>query len=376
MGLWSWLFGNGASDEEKDSETGGGESQASDASGGEEKKAATTEQPELADRLAVGPLLDHTATTVLVDDHPDFLRSLVMLRLPDEPSRIFAYPEKALEWLRANAPPHPLTRKWQELDLERQPRKWPEALAALRAYANDPKRFAVVSTLLSDYDMPRMNGMQLCQQAPAHIVKIMQSGMVFSDGIEQAIKAGIIRQFVPKGSGEGKLEKALAEAREVYFRQVGQPLAEALASQLAREQSALFTSGFAVWLWEHMERLAAAEMYLWDSVGSHVVVQKEGTAHALCVQNPQQAAKVVQDARSEHVPQTLRQELLDRKKMVCRVTAAGVEIPPPREWKRHAYPAVSVEGEHGTFLCCHVPKVDVLAPDRLSLHAYTEQEQL
>lgn len=334
-------------------------------------------------RLAVPLLFMHPTTALGVEGEDKLLELLEKVILCHVPHHVCGSLADALRWMERRGQPHPFVPLCQQL----QPRKrlWPpwgrasqgdplgQAMAWLRAWASNPKRFSVFSLLLTEHALPHLNGVLLCRRAHESVMRMVHGEMRVSlegDQIEWAFRAGLIQFYA--STIHGDMAQTVKRKQRDYFDLLCEPLCKLLARQLDEQDSALFEPRFGDVLEEWLEILRPAEFYLWSPEGSIVLVDADGYAQALGVRTHAQVQQMLQDPRAQRLPESLRRDLRDGVKAICHVTPQGVGLPPDH-WEQHVHNAAPVSSRHA-FVCCHVPKVDVLGSEHMGVEQFCKLE--
>ncbi len=161
------------------------------------------------------PFFYHPGTVVIVDDQMSLLESMLTSIQGVADCRGFTNPKAALEFLNQQALVHPLFKKQSE-PLE----EFLTAPSVLNHFLSTPERFRYITTVIVDYTMPTMNGLEFCAQITCpYIRKIMLTGDASLDIAIQAFNDGLIHKFFKKHTPQvfDKLNLAVQEARLEHF---------------------------------------------------------------------------------------------------------------------------------------------------------------
>ena len=174
-------------------------------------------------------------TTVLVDDHEEYLDVVPLLLDPMLRVRTFSSPRNALAAL-GNSGNRPVPGggwlyRWKDRPTETQ-----ELIAldvdSIHRVVYDPERFAEVSVIVVDQVMPEMDGITFCQRLDnPNIGKILLTGRADDATAIEAFNAGIIDRFIRKNDPQAidKLQKAIVELQRRYFERASAFVSETLA---------------------------------------------------------------------------------------------------------------------------------------------------
>lgn len=227
------------------------------------------------------------------------------------------------------------------------------------------KRFTHVSTIVVDYDMPALNGLQLCEQLTSpHIQKILLTGAADEDVAIQAFNKGLIQYFIRKQDPQALdlLENYIKDSQQRYFKS----LSQGLTRQISHETSALNDPAFV----EHFVKIAAenniCEYYLFEGTGSFLMLNSKGEASALftftdelLAQNDEMVDELTQDS-SNPLPDGLLEDLTNHRKALCFHYFDGSAFPEPPMWPQYAHEIHALKGRQ-TYYWAYVPNVKDLS---------------
>jgi CheY-like chemotaxis protein len=157
------------------------------------------------------PFYYHPSTLVLVDDQATYLRSMLTAVEHVADSLGFTNPEEALTFIVQQNPEHLVLGNGEEALIK------PENLAA---YLANGERFKTVTTVVVDYNMPSMTGLDFCRRIQSSFIrKIMLTGEANSDLAVQAFNEGVINKFFKKSSEQAvvELNNAMLKAQFNYY---------------------------------------------------------------------------------------------------------------------------------------------------------------
>lgn len=223
-------------------------------------------------------------STMFLDDDPYYLESL---ELPMEEGPILykasTKPSEVIELLQnpKHKLPSWLSRKTDEEDTdERVISLQIDQIqgAMLRSESAD-----VFSSLVVDYEMPTMNGLEVCERITnPNIQKILLTGAVDDSFGVDAINRGIIHKFFRKHDPYliPKLREALGIAQEAFFRRLFDPVLRTFSED---KKSALNLPEFKSLFEEKLKETKAKEYFLLDSTGSYGFLKPNGQQSNLII---------------------------------------------------------------------------------------------
>lgn len=212
-------------------------------------------------------------------------------------------------------------------------------------------RFKQISTIVVDYDMPGMNGLELCRQITLpHVQKIMLTGAATSDIAINAFNEGIIHQFFQKDDPEAftKLEASIAKAQERYHEIKSHDFVNQLYMEYP-ETEILKDPAFVDFFENIIQEKQVTEYYLLDGMGSFLFLSDSGNPSALFVFN-EETLEFQEDMIPESDRNTdLAQEIYSKKQAICFYPFKTSEKYDPVSWKRYVYPLSKLDGRSTCF---------------------------
>ncbi|MDF2461976.1 MAG: response regulator [Ramlibacter sp.] len=146
------------------------------------------------------PLFRRPGTVVVVDDNEDFLEQLKLLLPVHWNVQLQINPHAVIEHVTANA-------KLCEEDASRQQQLIVESVrdgvslidAILKYWANTPERYAITNTVVTDYFMPAMNGLEMLRRLDGwQGARVLLTGQADEQVAVHAFNLGLIDQYISK----------------------------------------------------------------------------------------------------------------------------------------------------------------------------------
>lgn len=181
------------------------------------------------------PPLSFPTTTVLVDDHEEYLDVVPLMLDPSLRVHAFSSPRRALAAL-GNSGNRPVPGggwlyRWKD-----RPTQTQELVAldvdSIHRVIYDPERFAEASVVVVDQVMPEMDGITFCQRlGNPNIGKILLTGRADDATAIEAFNAGIIDRFIRKHDSQAieKLQEGIIALQKRYFQRASAFVSETLA---------------------------------------------------------------------------------------------------------------------------------------------------
>jgi CheY-like chemotaxis protein len=212
-------------------------------------------------------------------------------------------------------------------------------------------RFKQISTIIVDYDMPGMNGLEVCRQITLpHVQKIMLTGAATHELAVSAFNEGIIHQFIQKDAPDAftKLEASIAKAQEHYFELKSHDFINQLYVEHP-ETEVLKNPVFVEFFENLVQEKQVSEYYLLDTMGSFLFLSTTGKASALFVFNEemleaQEDMILISDRNTD-----LAQEVYSKKQAVCFYPFKTLEKYDPANWKHYLQSLTQLEDNTAVF---------------------------
>ncbi|WP_319244703.1 response regulator [uncultured Propionivibrio sp.] len=315
-------------------------------------------------------------TVAFIDDNRSFLESIALGLDSRLAFRKFESPFSALVALNG-APPTPSIDE-ELLSIYRHRGECSQShhvidvnLDRIHRVVHDEQRFEQISVVVVDYDMPEINGLELCRSIknPA-IRKILLTGKADEQVGIHAFNEGIIDRFIKKQYPDAiaRLNTAIADLQKEYLQQ----LQDALIHMLAVGSHAfLFDRMFALRFQDICKELDIVEHYLSCAPDGLLLLDSSGSAHLLVVQTEAMMRSHVEIADELGAPNELLRQLSNRRHIPYFWKTSGDYTPDYDDWESCLYPAQEFTGQNGDWYLYAV----IRAPSAFNLkyiHSYSD----
>lgn len=175
----------------------------------------------------------------------------------------------------------------------------------------NPERFKNVSLLITDYAMPGINGLELCQKLNnTFITRILLTGIADESIAIKAFNDGFIEQFIRKLDRTviDSLRALILRSQEKYFESVSKNYTS-LFNRHQRYLKILSDRTFVELFHDIIKKEKIIEYYLLDSFGSFLMLTSSGETSALFITTSEQHKAILSFARYENCPTAILQEL-------------------------------------------------------------------
>lgn len=275
---------------------------------------------------------------VLIDDDVMILKRIERNLSATQCSvKDFDHPKRALEYLKQS--------------LQDSDNLSPLRIENLHQEIYSSNRFKQIAVVVVDYDMPGMNGLEVCRQITLpHIQKIMLTGAATTDIAVDAFNEGIIHQFIQKDDLEAftKLEASIVKAQERYFELKSHDFTNQLYVEHP-ETEILKDPAFVDFFLNLVQEKQVAEYYLLDTIGSFLFLSETGEANALFAFNEE-----VLEFQEDMIPEAdrntdLAKEIYFKKQAICFYPFNLLEKYDSGNWKNYLQPLKRLEGKSPIF---------------------------
>lgn len=296
--------------------------------------------------------LYYPTTTLLVDDSNRFLNHIALSLGSNLPYKLCSNPIQALDTLqkedsRLQLPPDVVSTDVTSDNYGNFTETQPINLniSKLLPTIYDPLRFSQVSVVVVDYEMPKMNGLEFCEQLKGfNIKKIMLTGEADELIAVDAFNNGLIDKFIVKGHSE--VGKVLVSTIQHLQKSIFQQLSEAIIQGLASEPDACLADlAFINFFNQLCADLNVTEYYLIDTSGSFLLLDRKGQRTWFIVKQDETIEEVVQQALETNAPVSVIEALRKREKIAYFSTPRDYVRTEGDRWKTAVYPAKKLEGE-------------------------------
>jgi CheY-like chemotaxis protein len=295
----------------------------------------------------------HPSSIVIIDDDALFLETIKFSLSDSFPCETFTDPKRAIQVLKErqstvrnlehfvvpsestpDVPTHQLGDQFVQV-----------RTSGVTALVKDAERFSQISVAVIDFDMPGINGLQICRQlADLPMRKILLTGKATTDIAIRAFNERIIDCYIAKQDSTlaTRLKTEIRALEAAYFKRIAEPLASVLGLEATR-----FIADPAC------EELFAAERHARNVVEHYVMaeppgilmVSATGEITVLVVYSDQDMAAHAEVAMAEDAPVDLIRALAARLVVPTFPTPSGMyEKSLEESWRNHVWPARQLQG--------------------------------
>lgn len=221
----------------------------------------------------------HPTAAVFIDDQEMFIHSTLAIVNNLTDCRSFLEPQEALEYLsKVKVGDYFLENFVTNKSTD------PVIISkkALIKYLSSLERFVMESTLIVDYAMPGLNGLDLCKKLKAQpFKKIMLTGEASSEIGDTALTQHIIDRFIHKNNPKvfEDLNQDLLELRVEFFEDLSSNL------DISSMPDYMNTQAFSDFFMQMFNKFKGVEYYRVNNFGDFLIIDEDGYTTWLCVRD-------------------------------------------------------------------------------------------
>jgi CheY-like chemotaxis protein len=287
-------------------------------------------------------------TVSFIDDSATFLANLSLQLDAQLAFRFFSSSERALATLNEEESyPSAVERFFSRYHNREDDGHAQEVIAmsidAIWQQVYNKQRFEHTSVVIVDYDMPGLNGLEVCRRIdnPA-IKKIVLTGKADEQLAVQSFNEGLIDRFIRKENVNAfsMLNQAISEMQLAYFRQIQHAVIHTLS--LSAYQF-LADSAFEEKAAEIFRTLGIVEHYLWSHPGGLLMLDSAGTPYLLLVYSEEALRAAREIASEQKAPADLFAEIDNHRSIPYFWNSEGYYYP-GCTWQQYMHPATAIRG--------------------------------
>lgn len=240
----------------------------------------------------------------------------------------------------------------------------------------NPQRYQEISSVIVDYDMPGINGLEFCEKIKNPFVrKILYTGVADEQLAINAFNSGIIDGYIRKHDQniETTLNTLIKINQLKYFTSITEMYVGSFFKILLKDDpkaTAFYDPTFITYFNAFIKKNDICEYYLNEAVGGFVCLNALGAPSILFTfseetfeQNQLHIQEVLEgdSGLKKKVSPKLLKELQENQTTIC-FPLTGKELhPEPTEWKKYAYPIEKIMGNQ-TYYVAYANNIDYLNP--------------
>lgn len=323
----------------------------------------------------------YPTTVMLLDDKKAFLEKLELSLINQCPTLIYDSSEKALEFLKSKYQSKVFIDQCSSAGEDAAPDHVNQDINIrnIRKIIYFPERFSEISTLVIDYAMPKINGIEFSRQIKQihpHIKIILLTGEAGHSLAVEAFNAGIIDKFLRKDEQNiiDILTQSIHELQEKYFSE----LSEICINSVSRlKELYILNDPVFIQLFEKTcKENKIVEYYLLDNQGSFLFLDEKANASLLGIKSEDEIKGLIAHAEFEDAPSDSVIEILKSKKHIPFFYSDKDLESTPSQWEKYFHPAKKLSGKN-TYYYAYVNNLNAydIQPEKiLSYRKYLEAQ--
>lgn len=243
----------------------------------------------------------------------------------------------------------------------------------------NPQRHEEISTVIVDYEMPRMKGLEFFEKIKnPHIRKILYTGIASEELAIQAFNDGLIDGYIRKNdpTPTKTINKFVSESQYKYFKSLTDASLEAILREYSNDnpgETAFYDPVFIEYFNKLVKEHNICEYYLNESSGSFVFLTANGKTSALFTYPEEIFERVHLDFQSaledaaaskRQISPSLIKDLEGNRKMICLPICGDEMHPDPEEWERYAYPVEVIQGKYPYYVA-YAPDAEYIEQSKI-----------
>lgn len=295
----------------------------------------------------------YPTTIMLLDDNKKFLEGIEIELSKNNHLLIYDSTEKALKFLCNDYDPQSFIDLCTVTDDEDHSDHLVHDIDIrnIRKMMQLVSRFSEIATLVVDYAMPKMSGVEFSRklrQTNPYIKIILLTGEAGHSLAVEAFNEGVIDKFIMKGK-EDTVEILLQSIQDMqgkYFLQ----LSEMFISNAKRtkELSCLSDPAFVSLFENVIKDNNIVEYYLLDNQGSFVMLDQTSKPYWLLVKTEKEMNGLLEYAEFEKAPPAIVSALKSKEKFPYFHTVEDLQTP-LAQWEPYMHPATKLDGKQTYF---------------------------
>lgn len=321
------------------------------------------------------PSFSFPTTVLMIDDNVEFLKSIA-IGLPAESAtyNFYSDPKTALhqinEKYQGNEIADGLVKLIDEEEFEH--RTLDVNVRDLYRIMYNPARFQQISTVVVDYHMPGMNGIEFCKSIKnPHIQKILLTSIVDEHKAIEVLNEGLIHTFIRKQSPKvlELLSQAISQSQKRYFLNLSQIIQQVLSC--SAEESVLTDPSFIDVFQRALKQFNAVEYYLTEFLGSFVFLDADGNHYGLMTRAKDQIDFYCESKEAENAPKEVIDLLRKRLKILCYHSENNCHLPDGRVFEQYLFDAEKLSGKSDYYYAFAPEMFDIRTKNLVSFNDYS-----
>lgn len=287
---------------------------------------------------------------ILLDDDPDFLEGVSLMLSKNLSFKIFQSANQALDYVN-NANKHVKIQERCYSNYKTGPMESDSLshidIDKLHLEVMNGSRFQTASTVIVDYSMPEMNGLEfLLKVKNPFIKKVLLTGQADTELAIKAFNKQLIDQFIDKHDPKLriKLNSIIATFQDQYFRNSFKLITDPIIAN--NRDAFLIDSQFQDFFQDLRDKYNCVEYYMVDSPNpGFLLIDDKGKRYNLAVLSTETLGKHIKALQAFKAPKALIEKLKSAE-LFPKIIINGEEETMPaelvNEWEKYYLPALKI----------------------------------
>ncbi len=310
------------------------------------------------DNINVGHPFYFPTQVIMVDDDPDFLEGISLMLDKNLSYRLFQSATDALEYVNHSHKKVSLQERcYSNYKTGPQDSDSLSHVDIGRLYEEiyNADRFQTSSTVVVDYSMPEMNGLEfLMELKNPFIKKVLLTGQADTELAIKAFNRQLIDQYIDKHDPRLKkvLNSTISVFSEQYFRNSYKLITDPI---IASHHDAFLTDAkFQEYFHDLRLKTQCMEYYMIDNPHTgYLMVDRKGRKRGLIVYSEEAVSGHIADLKQWHAPEKLIKEVIQGK-LIPAFDKADEDLNGDhsyiKQWERYYHPAIRIKSVKNYFV--------------------------
>lgn len=287
------------------------------------------------------PCLWHPINVLFLDDNQGFLDSLALELNHSGQIMVTTNVDKAKRTLDQNQENiiNRISEQLSDTEIDTYNEQFIDIeISRIKEMIYDENRFDFVPILIVDYQMPYINGVEVCRQLKNHksIHKIMLTAEADKDTAIEAFNEGIIDHFLMKQSETlyEDLVTAINQQKQQYFNALSKPI---LDSPIAKNLQTVLNNTHYIQVFNQvLKDSQAVEYYLLDTSGSFLFLDGQANPYWLIIRTESDFNNQIAMLEGLEVSDRVKQALRKRDNLLFLLAESEFQKP-AKSWEEYLF---------------------------------------
>lgn len=237
------------------------------------------------------------------------------------------------------------------------------------------QRFKQISVAVIDYEMPGINGIEVCQSIQnKNIKKILLTGVANEKIATQAFNQGLIYQYIRKHDTNfiTKLHKVIRKAQRQYFEKISNIFNDAVKLKHKDKYNALIS--LKPLINSIIKKYNIVEYYLIDNIGSLCMFNAFGDHYGFFVFGEEEINEMLITAEDIDAPQSIINDIKNRKKALCYFNPDSPHLPGVENWTPYFHSINRFGGKEGYYYTLQPNIIPINKENYFSFHQFINEK--